>query len=215
MLALASSPANAALITLEGDSFPQAELYVDGQFAGVMGDTLDLSSGEHTISFAGPHAYEFRVVVAVTESIAAKPDRPSRFDDCINGRVSRAVLRQWPAPALQPTYSGATIRLGKPLFEDRGDQGNCMSEPSLIKLQQLGKITLSASSNPMGAEVWVKGSKVATTNSSIVIPYTNADRKLIQVVIRKSGYANCLRKIQPPSNGDSAQRIECILERTS
>lgn len=210
---LLAEPCHAVVVAIDGIGFPNTPILVNRKFGGYVGDQVDFPSGEHTLSFDGPNGYELSMRLVVGEAVTVASADASRFDDCIANRVSRYVLKEWPTPRVTRKDDGYVVTMETPVFTDRGNQGECQSESSLLTLRRLGSLRLSIASIPAGSDILVNANKVGTTNSEIVVPYTNGDRQSIQLVLRKNGFVNCLRSVAlPAAGGDISAAIECVLQ---
>lgn len=210
---LLSAPSYSAVVAVESAALANTAVRVNAKFGGFIGDAIDLPAGEHTLSFDGPHGYEFSIRVVVSDTVSVTSATGSRFDDCIANRVSRYVLQPWPTPRVTGNDRRYALTIDAPVFTDRGDQGECQSESSMLMLQRLGRAQLAVASTPAESDILLNGAKIGTTNSDIVVPYTNGDRQSIQLVLRKTGFANCLRTVAiPAAGGDISAAIECTLQ---
>ena len=188
------------------------QLSVNREFGGHVGDYIQLEQGEHKLSVRYDHGYTLRFELVASDSgVEAQGFRGSRFDDCINNRVSPFELLPWPEGTLTSETAGVfSLTLGEPMFRNRGDMGECISEPSLMSLRVLGGASLKISSSPKGAEIFIGGDRIGTTDLSKVIPYKRGNRDL-RIVFRHPGFANCLRSVRLPGRGDFEATVDCTL----
>jgi hypothetical protein len=191
--------------------------WVNREFGGLLGDFIPLADGTHAIEVFGPpgpptspRSGMFYTLTVSVQVAAARPAiRSVEFDSyCIHDGIANHVTA-WPPPTLvgEERFPGAfRLVIGNPIVAKRDTPCTPLSPPSMASWANLGALKLIATSTPPGAEVWVLGSRVGQTNSTINVPYRDSTQK-IDVVIRMPGYVNCRWVLAGPF--DAEARVNC------
>jgi hypothetical protein len=163
-----------------------------------LGDTLELNAGVYELTFRfPPHTLELKVSVT-TDTVAIDSWREGEPQCGVNVRdkvktwdvtvrdidgVSEIVL---PSPTLQVTPYGRR------------------SDCSLGEWTIAKTIPINVSSAPPGADIVIDDKKIGTTNTYIVAPLAEF-RDGIYVVVKKPGFATCIRRIDSTAKSADAK----------
>jgi len=167
---------------------------------GRAGDWILLDPGEYTLSFAGPAAYRMRIGLAVgrqsVEIVGLEADG-LRGECGFDGHI---YVSEWNPSIrpLRPNGKAFELSIARPATVRRSQVRGC-GLPSIFSPQ--ATVGVSISSDPIGAEILVDGKAVGTTNDRINIPCSSAEKVNALVVLRKPGFANCIRKVTKDTGG--------------
>jgi len=187
---------------------------VDDEFRGLLGDSILLSEGKHELAFKGQYNYWFQVYLDVAQNeIKILKNDVHRYSSCIDSRVDLHSVQEWPLPELTRAGQGRAaewrIVLPDPVYVSKpGPEGGCREESSLGRMKELGSVVLNFSSTPSGASIYVNGKERGKTDSRLVVPFFDSDKKIL-ITIRNKGYVNCTRVIPLPASGE--HRVDCPL----
>jgi hypothetical protein len=187
---------------------------VKGELVGVVGDTFQLPAGEYVVWFFGSYGYYFSLTLKLSQAgINVLKQSVDRGIDCVEGHLDRHKVQKWPAPEVRkfgaPRLSVWEIVITDPSYvEPPGQDSMCITEPSMMQLRQLGSVTLTITSKPPGASVYIHGKPEGTTDTRLVVPFYQGN-DTIRVLMRKPGYVNCVGEIKAVARSEGA--LNCAL----
>lgn len=192
ILASLSDEAPAALleVVLEGVSFRNSHVSVDGAFGGLPGDVFKVPDGPHALSLSTSNGYWFTIRLRASGSSLAVESTEYRAPNC---QEAHAVV--WPAPRLEASSRSGVSKLvvAEPVFGASLGKGGC-ALPSMAACDSR-KIVLKARSTPKPAEIWINGEIVASkTDVTLSVPFCTYESTK-QLVYRLAGHVNCERQL--------------------
>ena len=187
-----SNETSAALlqVIVEGAQFRDSQVAIDGTFAGLPGDVLDIRDGPRALSLATSTGYRFTVRVRASESSIAVESTEHSPPNC--GEVHAVV---WAAPRVETAaYSGVSkLVVPEPAFGASLGKGGC-ALPSMAACDSR-KIVLKARSSPRPAEIWIDGQVLQPkTDVTLSVPFCTYESTK-QLVYRLTGHSNCGRQL--------------------
>ncbi|MFH1870706.1 MAG: hypothetical protein ABIK82_22895 [Pseudomonadota bacterium] len=172
---------------------------------GLVGDVVELNDGEHQIRVETPNDYSLEFVVTVSGKKVTVTSAESHLPNCMPGaRIT------WPIPTVK--QSGADeipmIILADPVFGEHSEVESCVQ--ALMAGCTMHKFVLAATSDPIGAEIWIDGEKQPyRTNTTLSVPFCD-HRESIDVLLRADNAVNCSRKVALVP--DLAVNLHCSLK---
>jgi PEGA domain len=171
-----------------GDGFglSTSDTYIDT--VGFSGDTIALTPGPHTVSI-DYGAFSLSIGLSVTAADIAISGWRNWGVKCAHSTAQRIL--DWKVAL---TKDAGRFVLTVPPPETEVTKYVARNDCSIGSWMVVKTINVSVTSVPDGADILVNGKRVAATDSSIVLPVADRE-KAIYVVVRKPGFANCVRQI--------------------
>lgn len=175
-------------------------IYVDGGFAGNVGDFLEIEEGEHRVSIVSSYGYRllFSLRVGPNGNVVAHDYEPFRsecvdLDDRAPDLDFAYVLEDWSGGSVHRLAGSHVVLLDNPSYRYRGSPRTVCSVSPLRVLGPPTRVELAISSSPTGAGIFINGEDVGTTDARRVIPSYREER--VHVALKLDGYSNCLHRI--------------------
>lgn len=176
-----------------------------------VGDWLYLKNGSYTVSFFGPVGYMMRIGIEVSAGqIALVGLTADNYDGCSADR-RHAFIEGWKPLLINVSgKSNAFELILKPavIVYSKDRRKACIKQSVGIWREQ-DTVSVRISSDPEGAEIMIDGRDVGKTNAKLNIPCPSRETINALVVVRKAGYANCVKRVTK----DSGDLISCKLSR--
>jgi hypothetical protein len=176
--------------------------FPDVGLVGYVGDAVELEPGEYTFRLAyAEFVLSFDVTVAGSKVSVSNPRGGVPCDVDTSRKVE--------AWAVTSRVEGdlVVIEMPEPTFKPLGYSTRMSCSLSLWNV--LRNVTANVQSSPIGADIIVEGTVVTTTNRKITVPIRH-EPDGAYVIVRKSGYASCVRHV-PANVADIT--IQCSLRR--
>lgn len=175
-----------------------------GDLVGFVGDSVELSDGQHKLAIVLQDGYQLAFTLGVTQSIAAISEVKTRPRNC--GKKKKVT---WTPPRVEVSRGKVHVLIDDPQFGQELGKGSCLLPMMGGCTQQ--KIILSVSSMPSGAQIWIDGEPQSTKTDAILsVPYCESeDSKTI--LIRYPNFTNCKQVVQNLAP-DKEIQIQCHLE---
>ena len=193
LLATVAYSAEAATIHLQstGEALRQSWVRVDGNFAGFIGDLIDLHNGTYSISVNGPREYTFQFTLTVQGNALNIGNIKH-----IPGECAERFEVNWRRPDIVDSTEYKAVKalvLSDPKFG--GSLGFVCAMGAMASCPER-VVILEAKTDPRGAEIWIDGIRAPIpTNTTLSVPYCE-DESSKEVMFRMDGKINCKQTIQ-------------------
>jgi len=163
---------------------------LDGQFVGVVGDTITLTKPVSQLSVHLPAGFYASIRLTLSEA-SLQVTAPSGGECIQNTWVS---IQAAPVPRVSGTNGRYALEIPN-LPLNRG--GGCSSQPSSLDCSQTAAQVDVKSVPEVNAAIWVGGQDTHTvTPATISYPYCVGMTPRMDFVLRKPGFVNCAVNIR-------------------
>lgn len=201
-----SSSAADVLVQVDGSAsgLNGRTLYLDGNFVGVVGDTIALPGSNHRLAVDLSQGIQAIQEIKVRNGVVTAASADS--GDCVVRTYW--ALKNWPAAIVEKRGTNFIMRLAKPLA---AADGQCENLPSNLRCAERAAIVNVRSTPELGAEIWLEGKSLkASTAATISVPYCTGTTPRKDFVLRKSGFANCATSIRV-SDARNEYEVNCTM----
>lgn len=181
---------------------------LDGEFVGLVGDTVPLDPKTTQIGVLLPQG--FYATMAVRTTVDGFAGNPPYGGECVGSTVWN--IRNGLAPRFTGNRPHLTVEI--PAIAVVG-AGSCSNEPSELACRQTyAQIDVSAVPE-VHADIWVAGKDIhMTTPGTVSFPFCIGMTPRMAFVLRKTGFTNCAVAIRADTQpGPYAAR--CTLEEVA
>ncbi len=208
MIGASSSRAAIVHIASPDSQLAQSKIRDAKTFVGLMGDFVDLSSGEHVLRIDAPRSYVVIIHVSVdgggtlaisdfrVESVGC---RSPLFDVALDpprmvqNKSKAKKTRKGEPPASEPKRAVTTLLVNGPRFGVQlpGLSGACAAQMNMRCLNQT-MAAVDVTSTPSGAEIWIDDKPTdVITNSTLSVPFCPGKEKTVDISLRLPGRVVC------------------------
>ncbi len=199
------SAADMRSVRIETDSAEMRGLrmLVDGEFAGVVGDTVMLKPFSTTLSIEMPWGLQVSYLLETRGGVLTATEMPGGM--CM-GTTAWRIQQPATYVAQEGPEASLSIRAPRVMYE-----GICPVElPNLSCLEAATDVRID-SVPEVGAEIWVDGvSLAATTARDLNVGYCAGTSPWLSVLLRKPGYISCQVRVELDDRTRS-QHASCTL----
>ena len=206
---------NAAVVqfTQTGKQFSNEKIYESRHFratVGLVGDLIELKDGEYTFFISAPRSYEVRIDVTVS-NINVQVTEAEIFLSLSDG-CAEVWETSWetPKPTISRPQMITDIHLPDVRFIRSSGDGVC--EHPLLMGCDRRSFMISVESDPDNAEIWIDGRDTGLRTPASGLAGSFCERNAeVDLVLRKSGWINCLRTLNVEADG--VFNLHCELRR--
>ena len=225
LIALSPAYSDGIVQFVEADAFLGNEaLYIDGVYAGDIGDTVSIDEGIHLVQYRTKfrHGISFRIKIDDDSGVDVG-DFNIHVPFCVQAGEQIAV--ELSDGYVDSSWSGdglsAVMVLPTVMFRERpiATQGcgspsasSVVTTPGYLSIETVLKVaTLRVTSDPTGADIYAKGENTdKETNATVKITYKQWE-ETISILLKRSGYANCVKTIKTKDRGNFDDKVHCDL----
>jgi len=180
--------------------------YVDNQIGmiGNIGDTIEIPLGIYTIGMSDVAGYSLDIGLTVDKTKMTITGIEAN-DVCSCSTCDKEhLIEDWSVNVNSISEGIYELIIDQPKMK----QGNRGCYSAVKMWEQQTTLSFKITSTPTNADILVNGKSVGKTDATLNVPCKSADKIKAVIVIRKPGYANCIKDVRSESTTD----ISCNLK---
>ena len=208
VIGASSSRAAIVHITSPDSQLAQSKIRDSNAFVGLMGDFVDLSSGEHVLRIDAPRSYVMIIRMSIdgggtlaisdfrVESVGCRSPLfevtldPPRI---VRNKSKAKKTHAGESPASEPRRKVTNLWVNGPRFGAQlpGLSGACAARMNMRCLNQT-MAAVDVNSTPSGAQIWIDDKPTdMITNSTLSVPFCPGKEQTVDISLRLPGLVVC------------------------